>query len=210
MRKFQPVLCALLGAAIVSCALAPVSPATAAVYSSQQALPAQTVQQFLADPAALLTQYPNGGPALIVQVRNLAASDPATLTALVGLLASANSDQATAIGTGLGQVAQMAVRTDQSYANDIQVAVVTSRSDPALASFKAVVGGDIQLAATSGGVGGSGGGGEEGTSTTSGLGGFFAGSALSLTTFAKNTPDTFPTFSFAAGTPGATSVSPSQ
>lgn len=210
MRKFQPVLCALLGAAIVSCALAPVSPATAAVYSSQQALPAQTVQQFLADPAALLTQYPNGGPALIVQVRNLAASDPATLTALVGLLASANSDQATAIGTGLGQVAQMAVRTDQSYANDIQVAVVTSRSDTALASFKAVVGGDIQLAATSGGAGGSGGGGEEGTSTTSGLGGFFAGSALSLTTFAKNTPDTFPTFSFAAGTPGATSVSPSQ
>jgi hypothetical protein len=210
MRKFQPVLCALLGAAIVSCALAPVSPATAAVYSSQQALPAQTVQQFLADPAALLTQYPNGGPALIAQVRNLAASDPATLTALVGLLASANSDQATAIGTGLGQVAQMAVRTDQSYANDIQVAVVTSRSDTALASFKAVVGGDIQLAATSGGVGGSGGGGEEGTSTTSGLGGFFAGSALSLTTFAKNTPDTFPTFSFAAGTPGATSVSPSQ
>jgi hypothetical protein len=210
MRKFQPVLCALLGAAIVSCALAPVSPATAAVYSSQQALPAQTVQQFLADPAALLTQYPNGGPALIVQVRNLAASDPATLTALVGLLASANSDQATAIGTGLGQVAQMAVRTDQSYANDIQVAVVTSRSDTALASFKAVVGGDIQLAATSGGAGGSGGGGEEGTGTTSGLGGFFAGSALSLTTFAKNTPDTFPTFSFAAGTPGATSVSPSQ
>ena len=153
MLNFRPLLRAVLGAAIAGCALAPLSPAMAAVYSSQQALPAQTVQQFLANPAALLAQYPNGGPPMITEVRNLAASDPATLKALVGLLASANADQASAIGTGLGQVAVMAVRTDPSFANEIQGAIVTAQNDSALVAFKAAVGGDIQLTAATGTTG---------------------------------------------------------
>ena len=36
------------------------------------------------------------------------------------LLITANSNQATAIGTGLGQVALIAVKTDRVYANQIQ------------------------------------------------------------------------------------------
>jgi len=206
MLNFRTFQCAILGAAIAGCALAPLSPAMAAVYSSQQALPAQTVQQFLANPAALLTQYPNGGPAMITEIRNLAASDPATLKALVGLLASANSDQASAIGTGLGQVAVMAVRTDPSFANDIQGAVVTSQNDSALVAFKAAVGGDIQLTAATGTTG-IGGGGESGTVPGSGLGGFFAGNPQSFPG-TGNQPDTFPTLSLGAGGPGSTSVSP--
>ncbi len=203
MLNFRPLLRAVLGAAIAGCALAPLSPAMAAVYSSQQALPAQTVQQFLADPAALLTQYPNGGPAMITEVRNLAASDPATVKALVGLLASANADQASAIGTGLGQVAQMAVRTDPLFANEIQVAVVTAQNDSALVAFKAAVGGDIQLTAATGGAG-IGGGGEAGTVPFTGLSGFFAGSPQSFPT-TRNEADSFPTF---AGSSGSTSQSP--
>ena len=48
-------------------------PATAAVYSPQQALPAATIQQFLANPSSLLTQYPNpnDAPAMIKEVRDL-------------------------------------------------------------------------------------------------------------------------------------------
>src|SRR5581483_10627701 len=92
----------------------------AAVYSPQQALPATTIQAFVADPSTLLSQYPNGGPQLITQVRDLAASDPQTLSAIIGLLSRANPDQAAAIGTGLGQVALMAVRDDQDYATKIQ------------------------------------------------------------------------------------------
>jgi hypothetical protein len=100
--------------------------AAAAVYSPQRALPAQAIQQFLTDPTALLAQFPDGGAELIARVRDLAASDPATLSALIGLLTSANPGQATAIGTALGQVAVMAVKTDQAYAVQIQEAIVSA------------------------------------------------------------------------------------
>jgi hypothetical protein len=103
--------------------------AAAAVYSPQQVLPAQAIQQFLADPTALLAQYPDGGAQLIARVRDLAASDPATLSALIGLLTSANQGQAAAIGTALGQVAVMAVKTDQAYAIQIQEAIAGADKD---------------------------------------------------------------------------------
>ena len=57
---------------------------------------------------------------MIARVRDLVASDPSTLNPVIGLLATANFDQATAIGTGLGQAALMVVKTDQAYANQIQ------------------------------------------------------------------------------------------
>jgi len=55
------------------------SPAAAAVYSPKQALSAPVIQDFLANPGALLTKYPVGGAQLISRVRDLAASDPSTL-----------------------------------------------------------------------------------------------------------------------------------
>jgi hypothetical protein len=97
--------------------------AVAGIYSPEKALPAQTVQQFLADPAALLRQNPTGGPVLIELVRDLAASDDTTLNPILELLERANSDQATAIGTALGQVALLAVKVDQAYAVRIQEAM---------------------------------------------------------------------------------------
>ena len=114
----------LLGAALAGFQLAAlIEAAAAAVYSAQRAFPPQTIQLFLAQPAALLEQYPSGGGQMISRVRDLAASDPSTLDAIVGLLATANADQSTAIGIGLGQVALMAVKIDQAYANQIQEAI---------------------------------------------------------------------------------------
>lgn len=112
--------------ALIASPLVVLSPVAAAVYSPQQVLPAPVIKDFLADPAALLKQYPDGGALMISRVRDLAASDPATLKEIVGLLASANPNQSTAIGTGLGQVALMAVKTDQAYANEIQEAIARS------------------------------------------------------------------------------------
>jgi hypothetical protein len=196
-------------AGLIAGFLASFSPAIAAVYPPERALSAQTIQQFVADPAALLAQYPNGGPQLIAEVRDLAASDPATLKLLLGLLKSASADQASAIGTGLGQVALMAVKTDQAYAAQIQEAIVAAQNISTLVAFSAVVGGNIKLAAATGG-GGGGGGGEQPTGQTGTFGGFFAGNAENFPTFVNNTPDSFLTLIFIPGTPGPNSVSPSS
>lgn len=193
MRCSHAVFRLVLGGAIAACSLGSISPALAAVYSPTQALPPAVVQQFLADPAALLTRYPNGGAQLIAQVRDLAASDPATLKPLIALLKTANADQASAIGTGLGQVAMMAVKHDQAYATEIQEEVIAAQNNSTLVAFNAAIGGSIQLtAAGPGGGGGGGGGGEEGTGSNGNFGGFFAGFPESFTTFVANTPDNFP------------------
>ena len=133
----------------------------AAVYSPQQALPPQTVEEFVADPAALLRRHPEGGPIMIKVVRDLAASDPSTLNALVGLLASANPEQAAAIATALAQVALMAVQNDQPYSTAIQTAVVAAGNNDALVAYMAIVGGNATGAGGGGEGGGGGGGGGE-------------------------------------------------
>ena len=158
MRPFRAVTRALFATSILGLAVAFVTSASAAVYSVHQALPSQTVQQFLSDPASLLSQFPNGGPVMITKVRDLTASDSATLSALIGLLKSANPDQASAIGTGLGQVALMAVNTDQAFATEIQTQIAQAGNASALVAFSAVVGGDIKLTAAGPGVGIGGGG----------------------------------------------------
>ena len=197
---------ALLGAAISGLLLASVPLASAAVYTPQRALPADTIQQFLTNPAGLLSEFPYGGPLMITKVRDLAASDPATLDALLGLLKSANPDQASAIGTALGQVALMAIATDQAFATQIQTEVVLSGNTSALVAFSAVVGGDIKLAAATGPGGGAGGGGESQTMTNSALlGGSLGGGPLNLYTRVPNIPDSFTTTFFSSsGTTGTT------
>jgi hypothetical protein len=130
MRFFQVFFWLALGAPVAVSAVALPQPASAAVYTAAQALPAQTIQDFLGKPSALLDQYPDGGAEMIAKVRDLTASDPATLNPIIGLLANANFKQASAIGTGLGQTALMAVKTDQAYANAIQQALVAANNAP--------------------------------------------------------------------------------
>lgn len=206
MRDYGVRARTLLRAAIAGCLVGFFSPAMAAVYPPQQVLPAQTVQQFLANPKALLAQYPNGGPDLVKAVQDLAASDPSTLNALVGLLSNANPQQAQAIGTALGNVAKLAVNTDQNYAAQIQVAVVVANNDSALSAFNAVIGGDIQLTAVTGGVGGGGGGGGGPTTTPNFTGTGGTSNPLNLTTATNTTVDTFSNLSFSPGTPGSTTT----
>jgi hypothetical protein len=207
MRYFHVILRALFGAALFGFVLASVPPATAAIFSSRQALPTDAIQQFLSNPEGLLAQFPNGGPQMISKVRDLAASDPATLDALIGLLKNATPDQASSIGTALGQVALMAVNTDPAFATKIQTEIAQSGSNSALVAFSQVVGGDIKLAASTGGAG-IGGGGESATVPSSGFGGFAVFNPQNLDSGVRNTPDSFPDVGFGAGGPGSFSVSP--
>src|SRR5580704_10189556 len=92
---------ALVGVALALFAIG--EPAAAACYNSQQQIPAQTAADFRANPPQLLQQNPDGGTALVTQVRDLVASDQATLTLVVALIAKANHDQLEAIGRGLAQ-----------------------------------------------------------------------------------------------------------
>ena len=206
MRCSQALVRRFLGVAIAGFVLAPLAPSVAALYSPQQALPTQTVQDFLANPSSLLTQYPNGGPDMIKRVRDLAASNPATLNALLGLLAKANPEQSTAIGTALGDVAKMAVSSDPGFATQIQVGVTIANNDTALGAFNSVIGGDTQLTATAGGTGGAGGGGGGPTGQFGGGGGGGGGGGPNLTTSTTNTSNTLTLSSPSGGSPG--SVSP--
>jgi len=209
MRPCRAVPQALFGVSILVLAMAFVAPASAALYSPARGLPTQTIQDFLANPSSLLSQFPNGGPLMITKVRDLVATDPATLAPLIGLLKTATPEQASSIGTALGQVALMAVATDQAFATEIQKQVTQSGNTSALVAFSAVVGGDIKLSATAPGAG-LGGGGESQTTPSSGFGGFYGGGPLALTTSAANTADSFTLPIFSPGTPGTipTAVSP--
>jgi len=121
--------------------------------------PTLTVSAFLADPGQLLQQYQNGGPILISTVEQFALADPTTFKALLGLLATANGAQKSAIGAGLAQAAKVEVLTNQALAADWQqqIGAITD------ASFKTAATnafGDVQLGGIGGGpLGGTGGGG---------------------------------------------------
>jgi hypothetical protein len=182
------ILAALLGVALIALA----SPMSATAQQTfPQTPPPLTAQQFLANPDALLKQFPDGGNPMIDEVRNLAANDPATLNALVALLSKANEAQAKAIGTALGDLAKSDAGTNPDYAAQIQVAVVVANSNAALAAFNSVVGGDIQLTAVTGGVGGGGGGGGGQTSQTGGTGTTGTPPSFTLTTATNNNADNF-------------------
>jgi hypothetical protein len=142
-----------------------------------QTLPAQNISTFLADPNQLLTLAPNGGPELVTQVRDLAASDPATLPYIAGLLKTANERQQTSIGAGLGMASRMCVGSDQAYARQIEEAVAGAGSQPAVLAYSSVTL-DSPIGSTDGaggGVGSGGGGPTNGGAPTGGPSGTVAG-----------------------------------
>lgn len=149
--------------------------ASAAVYPPQRQLPAQVISDFKGSPQSLLQQYQGAGAQLISRVRDLGASDPTTVPALIALLKdpATTKDQMRAIVAGLAQVARMAAQTDQAFANEIQAAIAGTGNPDVIAAYQASTG-DVQIAATGGGAGGgSGAGGPTGTSgfATGGNGG---------------------------------------
>lgn len=188
------VLQRLLAVMIASFAIATmvVAPATA------QTAPSQTVAQ-------LLQQNPNGGQQLIAAIRDLAVSDHSALDAIINALATANSDQQTAIGTGLAQAANATVGTDPAYANTIAQRVTQSGSQFASNAYAGAS--QVAIGATGGGGGaaggGGGGGGIGGQTGNSGVafGGINSGTAQ---TFGSSTHANQPTNFFSGG--GSSSI----
>ena len=139
--------------------------AEAACYTPQHQLPLQRISAFSSNPSEMLQRYPEGGPRMIAQVRDLAASDPATLPIILGLVGNANKEQKAAIGAGLAQAARICVRTDQAYATDIQQAIARTKDEEVVLAYAGIAG-DQPTGATGAGVSGGAVGGQ-----TNGLGG---------------------------------------
>lgn len=132
---------------------------------------AATVDEFLANPAQVMAQYPNGGAELISLIRDVAISHPEALATITSLLSSGTVDQQAAVGSGLGQAYNIVLNTDQAYAAQIAAAVGGSNSDSAKTAYSGATG-NVSIASTGGGAagGGGGGGGSGGTAGGSGSG----------------------------------------
>ena len=120
-----------------------------------------SVGDFVANPGALLTLYPLGGGSMVSDVRDLVTADMQTVDPLLSLVATANSEQKNALGTGLGLAALDLARSNPQAASVIQNALVRL-NDPTLLAAYAAVTGNQRLAAAGPGAG-AGGGGESAT-----------------------------------------------
>jgi hypothetical protein len=187
--------------------------AQVACYGPTSQLPAQVVADFLANPGQLLQQFGQGGPSMISQVRDLAASSPAAVPLILDLIRDANPMQVDAVGSGMGQAALICLKQDQAFATEIQQLVAAINNDTLTLAFAAVFG-DKPIGA----VGGGGGGGGGPTNPLFGaLTGFGGGPSPLPNTSTVNKGTNFFTFSSATGaTPGigtnsvSTSVSPTH
>ncbi len=160
------------------------------------------IDQFIANPSQALQQYPNGGPQLISLIRDVALAHPESLQAIIALLANASSDQQMAIGSGLGQAAQMSAQNNPAFANQIQTALTASGFQNAITAFSGVTG-NVSIGSTSPGGGGGGGGGVGGP-TGQGSGGPSGGSNSGTgQTFGSSNFQTSSTNSFTGGGSGA-------
>jgi hypothetical protein len=189
LRYFLGVV---IGAAIVCCIF--VGPAGA------QTRQDQAIAQFLANPSQVLQRYPNGGPRMISLIRDAAVAHPEALQTIIGLLNGANADQQSAIGSALGQAANIVVKTNQAYANQIQQAIANSGSGDANTSFAAVTG-NVNIGSTGGGGGGGGGSGSIGFGIPTGGSNTGTGTVFGTSHYATSTQNFFTS----SGTSGATS-----
>jgi hypothetical protein len=197
-----------LGALMLSPASAQNSPpGNQSPPSSHSAIP---VADFLANPGALLALYPLGGGSMVSDVRDLVQTDMQTVNPLLSLVATANSEQKNALGTGFGLAALDLERGNPQAASVIQNALVRL-NDPTLLAAYAAVTGNQRLAAAGPGTG-AGGGGESATGGA-GVNGGIGGPTFIFPDFATtNTADVFTFPTVTGGTPGTPniSVSPSS
>ncbi len=128
---------------------------------------AATVAEFLANPAAVMAQYPNGGAELTALIRDVAIANPQALATVTALLSAGSGDQQAAVGAGLGQAYNSVLSSDPVYAQQIAAAVGASSSTSAKTSYSGATG-NVATASTGPGAGagggaGGGGGGSGGT-----------------------------------------------
>jgi hypothetical protein len=124
----------LLVAASTSLASA-VSAEPTKCFSPESRLPQNQVQAFLNNPAELLSRFQSGGGGLTAAIRNLVATDSATLPAVIQLIGSANPRQRTAIGSGLATAAQLCLGSEQAYSGKIQTDLAATGDIAALTAF---------------------------------------------------------------------------
>ncbi|RTM05645.1 MAG: hypothetical protein EKK33_33785 [Bradyrhizobiaceae bacterium] len=182
-------------------------PAMAACYAPDQQLPAQTVSDFLGSPAAVLQDAKNaeGGQDMITLVRDLVASNPTTLPVVIGLLDKANPAQQGAIGSALGQAANLCLKPDQAFAGDIVGQLAASSSDSAKNAYAAVTGTyPLRSVAGGGGVSGGASGGTTGSLTTP------VGGSSTFAAFSSNSVAGSPGNYFTGSTSSATQRSASN
>jgi hypothetical protein len=132
------------------------TPVWSAAYAPGQQLSAQTVADFTANPSQLLSQFSSGGGQMISRLRDLLASDPATLAPILSLLANANAEQKAAMGAAIAQAAKLYQRADQTFAAQIQQAVANTQDQELIVAYAAAMG--DQPIGAGGGFGVSGGG----------------------------------------------------
>jgi len=108
--------------------------------------------------------------ALISAVRDLVVAEKTALKPIIAALKLASSDEKSAIGTGLGQAAQAVLKTDPSFAAEIQQALAESSDSVAILAFAGVTG-NAPIGATGGAGGAGGAGGSAGGGGASGGGG---------------------------------------
>jgi hypothetical protein len=134
-------------------------PAWSAAYAPGQQLSQQTIAEFTANPSQLLNQFPNGGGQMISRLRDLLASDPATLAPILSLLRNATSEQKAALGAALAQAARLYQRADQAFAAQIQQAVANTQDQELIVAYAAAAGDQpIGAGGGAGSAGGPGGG----------------------------------------------------
>src|SRR5580704_1833434 len=194
-----------VGFSLVALALSPVRAQNAP--GGNQSPPtshsAISVPDFVANPGALLTLYPFGGGSMVSDVRDLVTADMQTVDPLLSLVATANSEQKNALGTGLGLAALDLARSNPQAASVIQNALVRL-NDPTLLAAYAAVTGNQRLAAAGPGAG-AGGGGESATGNA-GVNGGIGGPSVFFPDFAtRNVADTFSLPIITGGTPGTLS-----
>ncbi len=134
-RRYVNWLANRVGVALVIAGISASTSAFAECYAEKSRLPRLQVQAFQTDPAALLSQFPTGGLGLVSAIRDLVASDNATLDAVINLIATANVQQRAAIGSGLGLAMVLCIGPDQAYAGRIQSAVAATGDRLAMTAF---------------------------------------------------------------------------
>ncbi|HBF31088.1 MAG TPA: hypothetical protein DDW73_15945 [Rhizobium sp.] len=156
---------------------------------------------FITNPQALLKRNPIGGLQLSGEVKGLTVTDPlAAVDALLNIARSANSAQAAAIGSGLGQAVKAILAVDKSCGEDLARKITGSGLEDLLTAYNMAIAETPML--LDGGSGGGVGGVVNGTSSSSTGVTTSAGGSTSHTNTAE-------TFSFSGSTyTCSTSVSP--
>jgi hypothetical protein len=126
---------------------------------AQQPAPEMTSDAFLklTDQKSILQGYPNGGPELVAQIRDLVVASKDTLAPVIQLLAGATKDQKNAIAAGLAQAAKVVVgKRDQAYATQIQQAILDTKDQDVVLAYAGAAG-DQPIGSAGGGGAASGG-----------------------------------------------------